>query len=477
MEKVFLFDLEGVLFNTHSCYIKAIVQTIIRIKNTYSVDVAIPTFSEVSLIVRDKPFEESKQSLMAAYPQFHSYADKFLHLFEHNLVEEFKYSATLLIKDNLNVFISLLKKNYKVGVVTNCPRKIALFLFSLLNEKMQVDILSSYPELILATPEMCNGLAKPNPILYLKAARLLNFQPENCIAIEDSFRGIEAAEKAGMRVVVLKNDDINHQVLKNYKNIELVERLTESQLLPKECFDFAEMANVTNFLETIEVLSLPGREKEKLAEETFKVYRTLFSGRDYASWCELFFNEKLEVAIIILVKDANQQIVGFHLVTGYFIDYNNEKRLVIKLFMGALPEFRKNHLIEESYVEITSYINKKYGNYSIDIFENITGPIAYASACIFFGKNLLTHRGYTYSKEELEYIKFLNQYFNYQMVNNKVYVIRSSSTVYISKYELEKIMNSKNENIKYFIEQTKLSPGVGLACLVRANPGILSNNR
>jgi beta-phosphoglucomutase len=42
---------------------------------------------------------------------------------------------------------------------------------------------------------------KPAPDLYLKAAAELRRQPEECVAFEDSFPGVESALAAGMRVV------------------------------------------------------------------------------------------------------------------------------------------------------------------------------------------------------------------------------------------------------------------------------------
>jgi beta-phosphoglucomutase family hydrolase len=42
---------------------------------------------------------------------------------------------------------------------------------------------------------------KPNPEIYLKAAKMLNLPPGECVAFEDSFVGIEAAKNAGMKCV------------------------------------------------------------------------------------------------------------------------------------------------------------------------------------------------------------------------------------------------------------------------------------
>lgn len=44
---------------------------------------------------------------------------------------------------------------------------------------------------------------KPHPEIYLKAAAKLGRKAENCVAFEDSFVGIEAAKRAGMKCVAV----------------------------------------------------------------------------------------------------------------------------------------------------------------------------------------------------------------------------------------------------------------------------------
>jgi beta-phosphoglucomutase-like phosphatase (HAD superfamily) len=44
---------------------------------------------------------------------------------------------------------------------------------------------------------------KPHPDVFLEAARRLDVAPEHCIVFEDAPLGVEAARRAGMRVVVL----------------------------------------------------------------------------------------------------------------------------------------------------------------------------------------------------------------------------------------------------------------------------------
>ncbi|MBN1259192.1 MAG: HAD family phosphatase [Anaerolineae bacterium] len=44
---------------------------------------------------------------------------------------------------------------------------------------------------------------KPNPSVFLEAARQLHVMPEHCIVIEDSIAGIEAARRAGMKTIAV----------------------------------------------------------------------------------------------------------------------------------------------------------------------------------------------------------------------------------------------------------------------------------
>jgi HAD superfamily hydrolase (TIGR01509 family) len=44
---------------------------------------------------------------------------------------------------------------------------------------------------------------KPDPEIYLKAAHNLGFKPEDCVAFEDSFVGIESAKGAGLKCVAI----------------------------------------------------------------------------------------------------------------------------------------------------------------------------------------------------------------------------------------------------------------------------------
>lgn len=61
---------------------------------------------------------------------------------------------------------------------------------------------------------------KPDPALYVEAAKCLNVEPEECIAFEDSANGALAAKRAGMKCVVVPNS-----VTKNLDFCEVDHRL------------------------------------------------------------------------------------------------------------------------------------------------------------------------------------------------------------------------------------------------------------
>lgn len=59
-------------------------------------------------------------------------------------------------------------------------------------------------------------IGKPHPRLYLHAAKQLGIDPEQCIAIEDSAHGIQAAIAAGMFCIGLDREGATEQVQKSH---------------------------------------------------------------------------------------------------------------------------------------------------------------------------------------------------------------------------------------------------------------------
>ena len=68
---------------------------------------------------------------------------------------------------------------------------------------LELSGLARYFQATVSSEEVARG--KPEPDVYLEAARSLDGSPERCAAVEDSDAGIRSAKAAGMRVLAIPN--------------------------------------------------------------------------------------------------------------------------------------------------------------------------------------------------------------------------------------------------------------------------------
>ncbi|MFL6260612.1 MAG: HAD family hydrolase [Thermoanaerobaculia bacterium] len=88
------------------------------------------------------------------------------------------------------------RSRYATCIATSMPEE----LFAVADRKLGI---SRFFGSRVYFPTHVGGRAKPEPDLFLYAARQLGAPPDRCLVIEDSPRGIEAARRAGMPVVGL----------------------------------------------------------------------------------------------------------------------------------------------------------------------------------------------------------------------------------------------------------------------------------
>jgi HAD superfamily hydrolase (TIGR01509 family) len=80
----------------------------------------------------------------------------------------------------------------------------------------------------VSATEMPPGRGKPQPDIFLEAARLLGVEARSCWVIEDSKPGVTAALAAGMRVIAITNTHPAEElaqathVVRNYAEIERI---------------------------------------------------------------------------------------------------------------------------------------------------------------------------------------------------------------------------------------------------------------
>jgi HAD superfamily hydrolase (TIGR01509 family) len=94
------------------------------------------------------------------------------------------------IKNGLLELLGFLKqRSIMLAVATSTPRSLAL-------HKLGLTGLDSWFSAIVAGDDITRG--KPEPDLFLAAARQVNASPDRCVVLEDSPAGIRAGHAAGM---------------------------------------------------------------------------------------------------------------------------------------------------------------------------------------------------------------------------------------------------------------------------------------
>ena len=92
------------------------------------------------------------------------------------------------------LLVFLKENGYKTAVASSSARERSM---KLLKEHNLVQYFDDY----VFGPEVPRS--KPNPDIFLKAAEKVNIAPENCLVLEDSQAGIQAAFTAGMKVICI----------------------------------------------------------------------------------------------------------------------------------------------------------------------------------------------------------------------------------------------------------------------------------
>lgn len=68
---------------------------------------------------------------------------------------------------------------------------------------------------------------KPDPAVFLEAARQLDTPPQNCLVVEDAIAGVEAARRAGMRCIAVTNTNPREALSAAEVIVETLEGLGE----------------------------------------------------------------------------------------------------------------------------------------------------------------------------------------------------------------------------------------------------------
>jgi beta-phosphoglucomutase len=145
-------------------------------------------------------------------------------LIEQNRTECIRFFSELneipIMPGIIDLLEKLRTKNYPLAVASSSfPEIIHIIL-----EKAG---LSNYFQVIVSSQEA--GKSKPEPDIFLLAAKLLGVNPVDCLVVEDSANGINAAHAAEMSCVAYQGPGVNPQsqkeadaIVKSYEQLGMM---------------------------------------------------------------------------------------------------------------------------------------------------------------------------------------------------------------------------------------------------------------
>jgi HAD superfamily hydrolase (TIGR01509 family) len=106
------------------------------------------------------------------------------------------YRRELPLVDGAVETVQGLAGRWQLGLASSSNRE-------LIDLVLELSGLAGYFRATVSSEEVRRG--KPEPEVYLEAARRLDVSPQRCAAVEDSDAGIRSARAAGMRVLAIPN--------------------------------------------------------------------------------------------------------------------------------------------------------------------------------------------------------------------------------------------------------------------------------
>jgi HAD superfamily hydrolase (TIGR01509 family) len=187
MNRAFIFDMDGVIFDSERLYIECSLEA--------SAELGLPQEGVIELCHRciGVTPERTRQIMMETY-----HDPAVVDAFRGRTVSLFleKYNAGQMdVKPGAEELLKFLKQQgYPLAIASSTPTEIV-------RQELSAAGLLDYFDRIVGGDQVSRS--KPNPDIFLRAAELLRTEPSRCIVIEDSFNGIRAAKAAGMTAVMV----------------------------------------------------------------------------------------------------------------------------------------------------------------------------------------------------------------------------------------------------------------------------------
>lgn len=213
-----LFDMDGVIFDTEKVYLE--IWT--KVFKSYGYYLKRETYISIMGTGTENSKKTFKNTFGKDIPMEEMYKDK------DRLLKETIESGKVAMKPGVLEILKFLKENnMKIALATSAKMWRLDIQLSMAGIKEMFDAITCGDEI---------KNLKPDPAIFLKAAEKIGLKPEECIVIEDSPAGIQAAFNAGMygiHVEDLKEADenIKKYCRTNFKNLIEIKEYIEKEII------------------------------------------------------------------------------------------------------------------------------------------------------------------------------------------------------------------------------------------------------
>ena len=194
MIKAVIFDLDGVIVESEDAHIQAEKQTLRK----YRVNISTEELHKFTGTTAKAFFTEiiGKNKLNTTFEEINNQKEEIL--------------LKLLGQDAepthgvLNLIQKLRQRGIKLAIASSSTRRLVDYVLKKMNITRLFDC-------VVVAEDV--EFSKPDPEIFLKAAKKLAISPSHCLVIEDAKLGVEAAKRAGMKCIGFRNPHSGNQDL------------------------------------------------------------------------------------------------------------------------------------------------------------------------------------------------------------------------------------------------------------------------
>jgi len=185
MQKVIIFDMDGLMFDTERVFIYA--------WDYAGEKMGIGKAGYMSLKAMGMSIKESRSLWINEFGD--KYNEDELRKHTSDFIRNYYGENKVVVKIGLNELLKYLIENgYRLGIASSSPK------WEIEKHLHDSDIFDYFE--VIASGDMVTR-TKPQPDLYLLVCKLLDVEPKDCIALEDSRNGILSAYNAGLKPIMI----------------------------------------------------------------------------------------------------------------------------------------------------------------------------------------------------------------------------------------------------------------------------------